>query len=383
MNDDSKLIILTAGGTGGHIFPAQALAEDLLSRGYRVGMITDQRGKKFQEDLPDIDLHVIRAGTLGRGIFGKIKGLINMGIGMVQARLLVGKLKPYVVVGFGGYPSVPAVMAAQKKGIPTILHEQNAVLGKANVFLSKKADRIALSLPKVEGLEESDRIRAVVTGNPVRHDISALFMQPYPAIDVDGPLNMLVFGGSLGATVFGEVVPEAIKLLPDTLRSRIRVTQQCRENDLEEVKARYAELGIEAELSTFFTDMAERLAKTHLVVSRSGASTVAELSTAGRPAIYVPYPHHGDNQQAANAEAVCAAGGAWVMMQSGFTPEALSTQLETFLHNPQMLFQAGEAARECGKADASRKLGNLVTAIASGWDKNKQKPFDLTQGHDR
>lgn len=368
MSDDKKLILLSSGGTGGHMTPAQALGADLLSRGFRVEVITDQRGQKYESMFGGMPMHVIKAGTLGSGVLGKIKGLANLGIGFVQANAIIGKLKPAVVVGFGGYPSFPGVYAAQKLKIPTVLHEQNAIIGKANAMLIAKADRIALSLPVMGGLDEGDRVRAVVTGNPVRPEIAALYTEPYPNVKKDGPLRILVMGGSLGASVFSDVVPQTLARLPAADRKRLKVVQQCREADLEKVKKIYGESGIDAQLATFFDDVPEQLRTCHLVICRSGASTVAEVTTAGRPAIFVPYPHHKDQQQKMNADAVADAGGAWMMTESGFTQEALLARIENFMQNPQVLFRAAEKARTCGRPDAARKLGNLVTAIVSGWN---------------
>ena len=298
----------------------------------------------------------------------------------MQARKLIDKVKPSVVVGFGGYPSFPAMYAAQKKNIPTILHEQNAVLGKANAYLAPKTDRIALSWNNVGGMDESDAVRSVMTGNPVRPDIAALYNKAYPAIDQDGELRIFIMGGSLGARVFSEVVPLALASLPAEHRSRLKIVQQCREEDIDHVREAYKASEIDAELATFFDNVSENLENCHLVIARSGAGTVSEVTTAGRPAIFVPYPHHADQQQKRNADAVADAGGAWVMTQSGFTTEAVLARIETFLQNPETLFRAAENARSCGRPDAARKLGNLVTALASGWDKADKKQFDLTQG---
>lgn len=379
-NNKDRRVVLSAGGTGGHMFPAAALASDLRSRGYKVELITDSRGKKFEGNFPDIPVHVIKAGTIGQGLMGKVKGVAALGVGLVQATRLIEKIGPDVVVGFGGYPSVPAVYVAQRKKIPTVIHEQNAVLGKANVFLAPKADRIALSMHKVEGMDEADAVRAIVTGNPVRSEISALYTKPYPHIDHDDTLRVFVMGGSLGASVFSEVVPDALAGLSGVYRERLDVIQQCREEDIEKVRKTYDSAGIKARLQSFFEDVPAILEQSHLVIARSGASTVAEVTAAGRPAIFVPYPHHADQQQKINADAVADAGGAWVMLQDGFTPEALRARIETFLQNPETLFRAGECARDCAKPDAARRLGNLVTAIAAGWDKKAHKPFDITQG---
>lgn len=367
MSNDNQLILLSAGGTGGHMTPAQALAQDLLSRGFRVELVTDERGLKYKHLFGDIPAHVLRSGTFGAGAMGKLKGMANLGLGVVQGILLNRKLKPRLVVGFGGYPSVPAVYAAQKMGLPTIIHEQNAIIGKANAFLARKAERIALSLPGVQGLDDGERMRAVVTGNPVRPEIAALYTQPYPNLSHDTPLRIFIMGGSLGATVFSIVVPQTLARLSSEYRQRLVIVQQCRKEDIEIARRTYEMAGIKADLRPFFDDVASELARAHLIIGRSGASTVAEVTTAGRPAIFVPYPHHKDQQQKMNADAVADIGGAWVMTEGGFTADALLAKIETFLQNPSILFRAAEKARECGKPDAARKLGNLVTAMVSGW----------------
>lgn len=347
--------------------PAQALGHDLLSRGYRVEVLTDKRGMTYQHLFEGMPFHVLRSGTLGAGLMGKVMGVFNLGLGVLHARSLVHSMKPAMVVGFGGYPSVPGVYAAQAFKVPSIIHEQNAIIGRANAFLAAKATRIALSLPEVQGLDEAERVRAVFTGNPVRPEIASLFTKPYPNIDENSALKIFIMGGSLGARVFSDVVPVALASLPQTHRSRLYIVQQCREDQIEEVRKVYQEAGIEAELATFFDDVAQRLEDSHLVICRSGASTVAEVATAGRPAIFVPYPHHKDQQQKMNADVIGDAGGGWVMTESGFTAETLASRIETFLQNPSVLFKAAENARSCGRPDAARKLGNLVTAIVSGW----------------
>jgi UDP-N-acetylglucosamine--N-acetylmuramyl-(pentapeptide) pyrophosphoryl-undecaprenol N-acetylglucosamine transferase len=370
-----KMILISAGGTGGHMLPAASLARDLVSRGFRVEIATDWRGHTFEKFFGGLPMHVLKAGTLRSGVIGKFTGPAALVVGIAQAYRLIDKLKPVVVIGFGGYPSFPAVYAAQNKKIPTILHEQNAVLGRANVALSKRAERIALSLPHVEGVSDYDQPRIVVTGNPVREEIGRLYALPYPLLQADGPLRIFVMGGSLGAKVFSVVVPAALARLPAAQRARIEIIQQCRAEDIDSARDIYARAGIRARLETFFNDVPELLASSHLVISRSGASTVAEVTTAGRPAIFVPYPHHADQQQKANAETVADQGGAWVMTEEGFTEDALLTRIETFLQNPETLFRAAESARSCGRPDAARRLGNLVVALASGWD--HVKTYDL------
>lgn len=383
MNAEKPLIILSAGGTGGHVFPARALAHDLLSRQYRVALMTDDRGMRFADEFTahDIPVYTIPSGTLGKGIWGKISGLVRLGFGIAKAWRLMRQLKPAVVIGFGGYPSVPAVYAAQKRGISTIIHEQNAIIGRANALLAPKADRIALSIPQSSGLDEADIVRSVVTGNPVREDITALYTKPYPMLDTNGPFHILVFGGSLGAKIFAETVPAALASLPDMYRPRLRVVQQYRDDEHDALRAVYDKAGIAATLTRFIGDMPEQLAQAHLVIARSGASTVAEVSIAGRPAIFVPAGYHKDQQQKRNADAIADVGGAWVMTDHAFTPDVLAQRIEGFLQNPEILFRAAEASRSCARPDAARKLGNLVTAIASGWDKDDNKTYDITQGY--
>lgn len=366
VNAHNKLILLSAGGTGGHMFPADALARDLLSRGYRVALATDTRGKKYAGFVDGVPTYVLSSGGLHPGIVSKVKTIISLVSGYCQARKLMKDIQPAVVVGFGGYPSFPAVYAAQAKNIPTIIHEQNAVIGQANAMLAPKASKIASNLSKVEGVSMEKEARLVITGNPVRPDIAALYNMPYPPIAQDGPLRIFVMGGSQGASVFSDVLPAAFANLAPAYRARLDIVQQAREADIETLRAAYNALGIKAHLQTFFSDVPARLEQAHLVISRSGASTVAEVTTAGRPAIFVPYPHHADQQQKKNADAVADMGGAWVMTQNGFTPDALLARIETFLQNPPVLAQAAEKARACGKPDAARRLGNLVASLASG-----------------
>ncbi|MCB1680716.1 MAG: undecaprenyldiphospho-muramoylpentapeptide beta-N-acetylglucosaminyltransferase [Rhodospirillales bacterium] len=365
--DNQPLILISSGGTGGHMTPAAALAHDLSDRGNRLELVTDERGKKFAGMFPkDIPVHVIRAGTIGRGPAGKLKGAGNLAVGLLQAWNLVSRLEPDLVIGFGGYPSFPGVIAAQYQKIPTIIHEQNAIIGKANCYLARGAERIALSFPEMRGLEKAERMRSVITGNPVRAEIAALHKQPYPKPEPEGPVNLLVMGGSLGAAVFSKVMPQTLAQLPVEYKKRLSVVQQCRAEDLEMARKAYEEAGIKADLAAFYDDMADRLAAAHLVICRSGASTVAEVTSAGRPAIFVPYPHHKDQQQKRNADHVADGGGAWLMTEEGFTPEALLARITTFLQNPEVLRGAAEKCRAFGKPDAAHKLGNLVKSVVAG-----------------
>lgn len=358
-SSSDRPIVLAAGGTGGHIFPAEAVAEALLARGMRVILITDKRFARFQTGaLTQVETRTIHAGTLKRGLMGKLTGVAGIGIGIVQAGLLLRRLKPRVVVGFGGYPSFPTMLAASRMGLPTIIHEQNAVLGRANRLLARRVKRIATSFAQTLMVEPRDEGKIVFTGNPVRAGVRAVHAVPYPSLDQDGKMQILVTGGSQGASVFSDILPAAIAALPPALRGRIRIDQQCRAADLEATRAAYAQLGVSAHLAHFFSDIPSRLASAHLVIARSGASTVAELTVAGRPAILVPYPHAMDNHQYFNANALEDAGGGWVMPQDGFTASALSARLEAFLGLPSTLAKAAENARRIGQPDAALHLAN-------------------------
>ncbi len=356
-------IILAAGGTGGHIYPAEALAEALLARGQKVMLITDKRFGGYSYGVFNkIDIHTIRSGTMGRKFIGKARGGVNLLIGMAQAGVLLKKLKPRAVVGFGGYPSFPTMHAACRLGLPTLIHEQNAVLGRANRRLAPKVKRIATSFPITRLIREEDVGKITVTGNPVRASIRALRQFPAPELGPDGKLQILVTGGSQGASIFSQVLPGALEMLPPNLRSRIRLDQQCREPDLEATRTAYERLNVNANLASFFADIPARLAASHLVIARSGASTIAELAAAGRPAILVPYPSSMDNHQYYNANAFEDAGGGWVMAQDGFTPASLSARLEAFLSLPSTLADAGKRALAMGSVDAAQQLADAVLA---------------------
>ncbi len=365
--EKQKRVLISAGGTGGHVSPAAALADDLIGRGFKVALITDNRGARYKSMFTDVDIHVVKSGTAGAGVMGKVKGALNLGVGILQAFKLVKLWRPDLAIGFGGYPSVPGVFAAQKLGVPTILHEQNAIIGRANAFLAPKADRIALSLPSTTGLDKDDQMRGVITGNPVRAEISALAARDYDVPVAGGEFRILVMGGSLGATILSDVIPEALAQLPEDYRARLKVVQQCRKSDIEAVRLVYEDAGIDAVLNEFFDNVAEELGNAHLFIGRSGASTVAEASVAGCPAIYVPLMVHKDGQQKRNADVIADQGGAWVMAESGFTCEALLAKVETLMHNPESLAGTAKAAKACGKSDAARKLGNLASAIMNAY----------------
>lgn len=359
-------IILAAGGTGGHMFPAEALARTLIARGRPVILVTDKRGKAFGDNLPDVRVERIRAATTAPGIVGKVRMVVELVFGTAQARSLLRDLRPALVVGFGGYPSLPTVFAAQSAGIPTLLHEQNAVLGRANRLLAGKARMICTSFPSVAGLGPVDGKRIVRTGNPVRPDILALRDAPYPAPYHGGSLNLLVTGGSQGAAIFGEVLPRAVEMLPEDVRYRLKIVQQARAENIEQARAAYARMGVEAELNTFFKDMPAKLAGCHMMIARSGAGTVAELSVVGRPSLLVPYRYAMDDHQTANARSLVDAGGAWLLPQQEFTAVTIAEQLANFLANPTHLTDAAKAAASWAIPDAADRLADAVDDLVTG-----------------
>jgi UDP-N-acetylglucosamine--N-acetylmuramyl-(pentapeptide) pyrophosphoryl-undecaprenol N-acetylglucosamine transferase len=358
-------ILLTAGGTGGHMFPAEALAAALLKRGRRVMLVTDKRGQGFGDRLPEVETRRIAAGALaGKRLTDRLGGLLRLAQGYFEARKIVRSAKPALAVGFGGYASVPAMLAASHARVPLLLHEQNAVMGRANRLLAPRANKIATCFEQVGALPASAQARAVVTGNPVRPAIAALAHSLYVAPQPAGALELLVIGGSQGARILSQVIPAAIERLGAAERARLRLAQQCRAEDLETVAATYRRLGFAAELKPFFADMAARLAHVHLMIARSGASTVAELQAAGRPAILVPYRYAADDHQTANARAMAQAGAAWVMTEAEFTPEALAARLASLLADPQQLAAAAAASRRLSHPDAAERLADLAEALA-------------------
>lgn len=374
MND--RLIVLAAGGTGGHMFPAEALARELIGRNFRVALVTDRRGQAFGDRVPGVAIHRIRAGRFGGGLLTNIVGIAELVLGRIAAGRLLRDLAPVAAVGFGGYPSVPTMLAAAGLGIPSLLHEQNAILGRANRLLAARVDRIATSFATVGGVRPADRGQLVETGNPVRPAVAALRGTPYPALTGDGPIDILVLGGSQGARVLSDIVPAALALLPRTMRDKLRLVQQARAEDIDAVRRAHAEHGVAAEIATFFDDVPARLARAHLVISRSGASTVAELTVIGRPALLVPYLHAADDHQTANAQALAAAGAAWIMPQPAFTAAALAERLVALLAAPATLAAAARAAETLGRPDAAARLADLVAAAAGGSNGQSAPPHE-------
>ncbi|MEX2200918.1 MAG: undecaprenyldiphospho-muramoylpentapeptide beta-N-acetylglucosaminyltransferase [Dongiaceae bacterium] len=365
MSAVERPVLLAAGGTGGHMFPAEALARALIARGRRVALVTDARSGGFGDRLPDVAVHRIEAaGIAGTGITQRARGACRLALGFLQARRLLRRIDPAISVGFGGYTSVPPLLAAQRSGRRTVLHEQNAVLGRANRLLARRATAIATSFDSVRAIPSGRAARITLTGNPVRPAIAALASLPYPAPTTGGPLNILVLGGSLGATVFATIVPGAMTQLAAAERSRISLVQQCRAENLDATRAAYAQLGMKVELAPFFQDMPERLAAAQLVIARAGASTVAEMTAAGRPALLVPYPHATDDHQRANAEALVKGNAGWLLAQPEFTDKALAERLRAWLADPMPLVAAAARARMLGRRDAADRLADLVLATA-------------------
>ncbi|HYJ83858.1 MAG TPA: undecaprenyldiphospho-muramoylpentapeptide beta-N-acetylglucosaminyltransferase [Allosphingosinicella sp.] len=356
----SRHYVLAAGGTGGHMIPAHALAAELMRRGHRVALVTDDRGARIPGLFEGVPVHILPAGRLGGGPVGWLKAIGKIFTGRAMASRLYETFEPSAVIGFGGYPALPALMAAQRDRIPTLIHEQNAVLGRVNRIVSGRVDAIATAYPDVQRLAKSRHNKTHLVGNPVRDEVLALRDQPYPELTDEGVFRLLVTGGSQGATILSEVVPEALGLLPEHFRRRLQVTQQCRAEDIESVRARYSALGIAAELATYIADMPDKLAWTHLVIARAGASTIAELTVAGRPAILIPLPTATDDHQTANALEMAKAGGARTIGQRSFTPVELAKQMQKLGLEPAALANAAARAKAVGRPNAASDLADLV-----------------------
>ena len=360
----SGCFVITAGGTGGHLFPAEALAGELSRRGERVELVTDARSEAFAERLPNIAVHRLRAGRPQGGPLRAARGVAELAFGTLSARRLLRRLAPRCVVGFGGYPSLPATLAAASLGLPLVIHEQNAVLGRANRLLAGKAKAIATAFPRTRGLRPRDAARASRTGNPVRPAILARGAAEYRPPAADGAIELLVLGGSQGARIFSEILPPALGGLPAPLRRRLNVVAQARSEDRDSAADAYRAGEITAEVESFFRDVAERLERAHLVICRAGASTIAELAAIGRPAVLVPYPHATDDHQSENARAFAEAGGGWVVPQRELSAEALARRLAELLRDGESLARAARGAREFGRRDAVERLASLAQSAA-------------------
>ncbi len=361
VEDRRKTIVLAAGGTGGHLFPAQALAEILGERDFAVHLMTDRRGRDYGDRFPAIRIFEIPSATVTPRQPLRLPGqLWRLATGYLKSRRLLKMLAPAAVMGFGGYPSIPPLTAAGRMGLPVFLHEQNAVMGRANRFVAAESSLIATAFSEVAKLPEGKAGAAVFTGNPVREAVHDAAKISYALPGSEDPFRLLVFGGSQGAQIFSEVVPKALTGLPAAMRRSLKVTQQCRPEDVETVRAFYLEAGIEAEVAPFYTDLARRIARAHLVVARAGASTVAELGVIGRPAILVPLPHALDNDQLLNARAFTRDGGGWIIEQREFTSEKLSALVMRLRYDEDRLAFAADAARRFGTPDAAMRLADAV-----------------------
>jgi UDP-N-acetylglucosamine--N-acetylmuramyl-(pentapeptide) pyrophosphoryl-undecaprenol N-acetylglucosamine transferase len=363
ISSNNKLVLLAAGGTGGHLFPAEALAHVLAKRGLALELATDHRAAHFK--FPARDVHLIPSATVrGRSPLALARTASLLALGTLKAWSLIGRIRPAVVVGFGGYPTVPPLLAAALRGVPTILHEQNGVMGRANRMLAKRVTKIATGFPALKNVDANLQAKIAFTGNPVRPQVVEAAAIPYAVPQAGGPLHLLVFGGSQGARVMSEIVPPAIALLNPEVRARLSVVQQARAEDLEAVRGTYAQLGVTAECAPFFSDLPQRIAAAHLIVSRSGASTVAELSAIGRPGILVPLPHALDQDQLANAGMLEQAGGAICIVQRDFTPERLAAEIARLAGDPTRLAAMAAAAKSAGTLDAAERLSDLVVQVA-------------------
>lgn len=359
----SRNYILAAGGTGGHLIPAYALATELERRGHHVALITDERGAMLPGKPDFLPAHVLPAGRFGKNPVKWLRGARAVLEGRRMALRLMEAYEPSAVVGFGGYPALPALLAATSAGVPSIVHEQNAVLGRVNRLLAGRVQAIATTYPDVARLKDRHLAKVHLVGNPVRAEVLALRDQDYPPFTEDGILRVLVTGGSQGASVLSHVVPDGLAMLQPALRQRLQVTQQCRPEDLDAVRARYRNHDIPAELGTYFEDMEVRLADAHLFIGRAGASTIAELTAVGRPAILIPLPIATDDHQAANTREMVKAGGARMIRQDAFTPKELAKQIQAMAQAPATLANAAHCAWNCGRPNAARDLADLVESF--------------------
>jgi len=363
LNGASRHFVLAAGGTGGHLIPAFALATELEARGHHVALITDERGANIPGKPETVPAHVLPAGRFGKNPLKWPAGISAVFEGRQMALRLFETFEPSAVIGFGGYPALPALLASTAAKIPTVVHEQNAVLGRVNRLLAGRVDAIATSYPHVERLKGKYADKVHLIGNPVREDVLALRDQDFPTLTEESLLRVLVTGGSQGARILSEVVPDGLAMLPPPLRQRLQITQQCRAEDLDSVRERYNEHDIPAELGTYFEDMHERLADTHLFIGRAGASTIAELTAVGRPAILIPLPIATDDHQAVNTREMVKTGGARMIRQDNFGPKELAKQIQAMAQKPESLANAAHGAWNCGRPKAVKDLADLVESL--------------------
>lgn len=362
---DQKVFLLSAGGTGGHLFPAQALSVELSARGHKVHLATDNRASRYADTFPCDGMHIVPSSTIGsKNPFKVAKALWTLFSGMRKSSHLIRTLRPDAVIGFGGYPTLPPLLSATQAGKPSILHEQNAVMGRANKLLANRVSAIAGGFLPANSGQYSDK--TIVTGNPVRPAVIKAAEQAYKSSSGDEVFNLVVFGGSQGAQFFGQTIPQAISKLSEGSQKRLKLTLQAREEDLEQAKAECAKMNIKADISPFFDNMAARIADAQLVISRSGASTVSELAAIGRPAILVPYPFALDHDQAANAAGMVEKGGAEVVAQSELSADKLAEMIENRMNNPIEAEKMAANAKLAGNLGATSLLADLVEAMAQG-----------------
>ncbi len=350
-------ILLAAGGTGGHVFPAVAVAEQLKSMGMKPVFITDRRGKPM---IPKefSATAIFAASPYGASNMARLKGLLKLATGTLQTLLLHMIYRPKLVIGFGGYPAVAPVLVGKTFHAKAMLHEQNAYFGRANHFLAPHVDKVALSWDGTSNISNDILAKCNLVGMPVRSAFHQIGSQPYKAPAEDAPIQILIVGGSLGAEIFGTTVPEALSRLPDDMRARLKITHQVRTNQIDDVRAKYKAAGITASLTSFIDDMAQEMATAHLVVCRSGASSVAELAASGRPSILVPYPDAMDDHQTANANALVEIGGGWLIPEKDMSAGSLAGKISTLIGAPTMLEDAAQAA-------TSLHQGHAATIIAT------------------
>ncbi len=366
------LIALAAGGTGGHLFPAQALAEELVRRGYITILLSDARAREYGNRFPAISIEVIPSSTITIRKPWKIPfQLFRLWRGMRAARNVLGRNRPRAIIGFGGYPSFPPLAVAARLNIPSAIHEQNAVMGRANRAMARKVNVLASSFPEIAHLPKSLADKVVFTGNPVRTAVLEAAKAPYVAPGADEPFELLIFGGSQGAHYFSQLGPKMVAELPKAVRKRLHVTQQVRPEDMDKVRHDYNRIGAHVTLKSFFDDMPQRMAAAHLVIARAGASSVAELAVTGRPAILVPLPHALDNDQLMNARAFSSAGAGWVFRQDEIEPEQLAAFITRLRFAPQDLEAAHKAARAFARPDAARRLADLIEELAGGTEQGE------------
>lgn len=360
-----KLAVVAAGGTGGHLFPAQALAEALIARGWKTVLATDERGALYADKFPAIRRIPLSAATAKpNDPIGMARAGIAVFQGTMQARKVFDQISPAVVVGFGGYPSLPGLIAAITRKIPTVIHEQNAVFGRVNRFLASRVTEVACAFPTLMMASPDVQRRAHIVGNPVRPEIRAIADVPYEPPTVTGPIRILVTGGSQGARLLSETTPEAIRKLPEALRLRLEVQQQTRPESMDMARRTYADALVKAEVAPFFRDMAGRLSQTHLVIGRAGASTVCELAVAGRPSLLVPLKIAADDHQTYNAKLLSDVGAAAVATEDEITTDSLAGALNALLKSPEQLAKMAAAARSVATPDAAERLADLVEQTA-------------------